>query len=350
MLKATTARNRNGLKYGKFAFTVLIALAFCVVHPASTAYAKKKKPTNGTIKILTAPGGFPLEIDGKPSGETATDYREFELAPGLHAIVISLPNGQRWSQEVAVIAGRRKCVALNYQPVSTHPAKSPCPYAVMVFAPASVSEGDVITFTADVTYSSTSNLDYTWTVSPSDAKIIGGAGSPTITVDSTGFAGRLVTAVLVTNDGSCETSGRQSAQASTLVLPTPLRENPAREFDVCCTCSYDDQKARLDNLAIELQNDPSLTTYVIAYAGRTSRAGQADVLLARAKEYMIKQRGVDQSRIVAVNGGFRDEDCVELWIVPRGAQPPQATPTVNPGDVRPAADKAPRKKGTPRLG
>jgi hypothetical protein len=134
------------------------------------------------------------------------------------------------------------------------------------------------------------------------------------------------------------------------VLPTPLRENPAREFDVCCTCSYDDQKARLDNLAIELQNDPSLTTYVIAYAGRTSRAGQADVLLARAKEYMIKQRGVDQSRIVAVNGGFRDEDCVELWIVPRGAQPPQATPTVNPGDVRPAADKAPRKKGTPRLG
>jgi hypothetical protein len=345
MLTATTATNRNGLKYGKFAFAVLVALAFCVVHPAATAYAKKKKPTHGTIKILTTPGGFPLEIDGKPSGETATDYREFELEPGLHTIVISLPNGQRWSREVAVIAGRRKCVALNYQPVSITPPKSPCPYPVMVSAPASVSEGDVITFTADVTYSGTANLNYTWIVSPSDAKIIGGAGTPTITVDSTGFAGRRITATLVVDDGSGESACRQSAEASTLVPPTPPRENPAREFDVCCTCSYDDQKARLDNLAIELQNDPSTTTYVIAYAGRTSRAGQADALLARAKDYMVKQRGVDQSRIVAVNGGFRDEDCVELWIVPRGAQPPQATPTVKPGDVRPAADKAPRKKG-----
>jgi hypothetical protein len=33
------------------------------------------------------------------------------------------------------------------------------------------------------------------------------------------------------------------------------RENRSQEFDECDGCSYDDQKARLDNLAVELQSD-----------------------------------------------------------------------------------------------
>jgi hypothetical protein len=85
-----------------------------------------------------------------------------------------------------------------------------------------------------------------------------------------------------------------------------------------------------------LQNDPSTTTYIIAYGGRTSRIGQADLLGSRARDYIVTQRGIDQSRIVVMNGGFREEDCVELWLVPRGATPPRATPTVQAGDVRPA--------------
>ena len=348
MLSAPMTLSRNHWNYGKFIFAALIAIAFCLAHPASTAYAKKKRVTYGTIKVRTTPGGFPLEIDGKPEGATTTDYTEFKLDPGLHTVIVSLPDGQRWSREVNVVAGRRKCVELGYKPVSITsppPKTSPCPYPVIVSAPATVSEGDVITFSAEVTYNGTSALNYNWTVSPSEAKIISGAGTATITIDSTGFAGKRIVATVATDDGSGEAACRQTAQASTLVPPPPTRENPAREFDVCCSCSYDDEKARLDNLAIELQNDPSTTTYVFAYAGRTSRAGQADRLLARVKDYLVKQRGVDQSRIVALSGGFREEDCVELWIVPRGAQPPQPTPTVKAGDVRPAPEKAPKKRG-----
>jgi hypothetical protein len=95
---------------------------------------------------------------------------------------------------------------------------------------------------------------------------------------------------------------------------------------------------------VELQNDPSAATYVIAYGGRTSRVGMADLLSARARDYLIANRGIDQSRIVVLNGGFREEDCVELWIVPRGATPPQPTPTVQAGDVRPAGGTAPRRR------
>ena len=167
-----------------------------------------------------------------------------------------------------------------------------------------------------------------------------------ITVDSTGLGGKRVTATLVVDDGSGEPLCRQTAEAFTNVRPpTPLVERPSRQFDVCCSCSFDDQKARLDNLAVELQNDPSSTTYVIAYGGRSSRIGQADLLGTRARDYLVTNRGIDGSRIVVLNGGYREEDCVELWIVPSGATVPQATPTVQASDVRPASRMPRRRKG-----
>jgi hypothetical protein len=348
MLRARLTATGNGLNYGKLAFALLIAIGFCLVHPASTAYAnnKKKKSNTGTIKIRTNPAGFPLTIDGKPEGQTSTDYVEYTLDPGLHTVVVTLPSGEHWSRDISVAAKRRTCVDLNYRPPVVVP-KSPCPYPVNVSAPPTVSEGDLITFTADVAYSGTSALNYTWTVSPYEAKIVNGAGTPTLTVDSTGLGGKRVTAVLVVDDGSGDNMCRQQAQASTMIPPPPPpRESPSREFDVCCTCSFDDQKARLDNLGIELQNSPSITSYIIAYAGRTSRGGQAERLLARAKDYLVGKRRVDPARLVTLNGGYREEDCVELWIVPQGATPPQATPTVQAGEARPAADKpAAKKKG-----
>lgn len=334
---------KNYLTPGKFAFAALLAVVFCFANPASSSYAQKKKlATYGTIKIQTTPGGFPLAVDGKASGETTADYRDFDLGPGLHTIGISLPNGQHWTREIDVAAGRIKCLALNYRPVPP-PVESPCPYPVNLSAPPTVSEGELITFTADVTYRGPSTLNYTWTLSPAETKILSGAGSRTITVDSTGLAGQRLVATLVVDDGSGDSYCRQTAQAATFIPPR-ARENPAREFDVCCSCSYDDQKARLDNLAVNLQSDPTASTYIIAYGGRSSRVGQADLLGARARDYLVTHRGINQSRIVVVNGGFRDQDCLEFWIVPSGATPPQPTPTVNPGDVHPAPEPSKRRR------
>jgi hypothetical protein len=82
-----------------------------------------------------------------------------------------------------------------------------------------------------------------------------------------------------------------------------------------------------------LQNDPSTRAYIIAYGGRTSALNQVEKLMSRAREYLITRRGIDASRIVTVNGGFREEDSVELWVVPSGASAPRATPTVQAGEV-----------------
>ena len=338
MLNATVNKRRA---YGKLALAALIALTFCMAHPASTAYAKKRKLAKyGSIKILSTPGGLPIEIDGRPEGFTTTDYRAFDLDPGLHTVVIALPNGQRWTREIDLAAGHIKCVAIAFRPAPV--VTSPCPYPVSLLVDAEVNEGQVVTFSADTAYSGTSPLNYTWSVTPAEAKILTNTENR-ITVDSTGFGGQRISATLVVDDGSGEAACRQTAQASTFVRPPERRERPSRQFDVCCSCSFDDQKARLDNLAVELQTDPTAMTYVIAYGGRTSRIGQADLLGARARDYLTANRGIDQSRITVINGGFREEDCVELWIIPSGAVPPQPTPTVQAGDVRPA-QSTPRRR------
>ncbi|HEX5886209.1 MAG TPA: hypothetical protein VFY67_16830 [Pyrinomonadaceae bacterium] len=319
----------------KFALAVLVAVTFFAVHPSSNVSAKTKRAKFGTIKILTTPGGLLLTIDGKPRGETLTEYRAFDLEPGVHNVVVTLPNGQSWTREIDVPAGRIKCVVVNYRPLPPLP-KSPCPFPVSISAPHQATEGDIITYTADVAYSGNAALRYNWKVSPSTARIISGLGSPTLAVDSTGLGGQRIVATLTADDGSSDPTCAQSAQAVSVVAPLEKRVIVAQEFDECNSCSNDDQKARLDNLAVELQNDPSTRAYIFAYGGRMSPLGQVEKLMSRARDYLITQRGIDASRLTVVNGGFREEDSVELWIVPSGAAAPKATPTVRAGDVKPA--------------
>jgi hypothetical protein len=323
----------------KFAFAALLALTFFAVQ-ASNVAAKAKKVKYGTIKIMTTPGGLMLTIDGKPRGETKTEYLAFDLEPGMHNVQVRLPNGQFWMRDIEVPAGRVKCVVVNYRPLPPI-AKSPCPFPVNISAPNQVTDGEIITYTADVAYNGTAPLRYTWKVTPSSARVISGLGTPTLNVDSTGLGGQRITATLTADDGSADPACAQSAQAVSIITPIEKKVIVAQEFDECNSCSLNDQKARLDNLAVELQNDPSTRAYIIAYGGRMSPLGQSQKLMSRAREYLVSHRGIDASRLTLVNGGFREEDSVELWLVPSGAAAPQPTPTVQMGDVNP---KARRKK------
>ena len=317
-----------------FKFAFLLAIALFAFSTSSEVSAKPKKAKYGTIKILTNPGGLLLTIDGKTLGETTTEYRSFDLEPGMHNVSVTLPSGKLWTRDIEVPAGRVKCVTVNYRPLPPLP-KSPCPYPVNISAPKIVNEGEIITFAADVEYGGPSGLRYVWTVNPSSARVISGAGSPTINVDSTGLGGQRIIATLAVDNGSADPACRQTAQSVAVVTAPERKVIVAREFDECNNCTFDDQKARLDNLVVELQNDPSTRAYVIAYGGRTSPIGQVETLMKRARDYIIEQRGIDAARVVTINGGFREDDSVELWIVPSGATPPQATPTVQAGEVKP---------------
>jgi hypothetical protein len=155
-----------------------------------------------------------------------------------------------------------------------------------------------------------------------------------LNVDSTGVGSQRITATLTADDGSADPACAQSAQAVSMVAPLEKKVIVAREFDECNNCTFDDQKARLDNLAVELQNDPTTRAHIIAYGGRMSPLGQVEKLMSRARDYLINQRGIDASRLVVVNGGFREEDSVELWLVPSGAQAPRPTPTVQASEIK----------------
>lgn len=63
--------------------------------------------------------------------------------------------------------------------------------------------------------------------------------------------------------------------------------------------------------------------------------GQADRLGARALDYLTNTRGLDSQRIIVINGGYRDTDYYEFWMVPQGAQVPQPSPTVMASDANP---------------
>ena len=113
--------------------------------------------------------------------------------------------------------------------------------------------------------------------------------------------------------------------------------------NICC----DDEKARLDNFAVELRVDPGAEAYIIYYGGRRrtypychSRRlalpvrGDAAARARLLKPYLVMTRGVEPARIKVVNGGYRESWAAELWVVPKGAAPPAPTPTVDPRKVR----------------
>ena len=119
----------------------------------------------------------------------------------------------------------------------------------------------------------------------------------------------------------------------------------AREFDkfgsICC----EDEKARLDNFAVHLQNEPEAQGYIIFYEGRRysschsrrariPRRGEAGARAARMKPYLTDARGLDAKRVIIINGGYREEWTAELWIMPKGAEPPKPTPTLEAKDIK----------------
>jgi hypothetical protein len=93
-------------------------------------------------------------------------------------------------------------------------------------------------------------------------------------------------------------------------------------FDDYLNIARNDEKARLDNFGIELQNDPTATGYVIVYPGRSSKRAEVQDQFGRVIDYLVNSRRIDKSRIRTIEGRKKDQLSKELWITPQGATPP----------------------------
>ena len=95
------------------------------------------------------------------------------------------------------------------------------------------------------------------------------------------------------------------------------------------------EMAFLDAFANYLHDEPYSSGYILVYGGRRdTKRDEIQVRGARIRRYLIESRGVGADRVAVATGGYREKFAVELWLTPRGGNPPAATPTVNQKAVR----------------
>lgn len=106
------------------------------------------------------------------------------------------------------------------------------------------------------------------------------------------------------------------------------------KFDEWGDILFSDEKARLDNVAIQLQQQPANIVYLIIHAGQTACVGEAKARGIRAKKHLMS-RQIVPSRIVWIDGGYQKEVVTEVWISPPDAGKPSIFGELNlkPSDV-----------------
>jgi Bacterial Ig domain len=210
----------------------------------------------------------------------------------------------------------------------------PCP-TVSVSCPSDIDAGQPITFTASVSGGEAgATWTYNWSVSA--GTISSGQGTSTITVDTAGLGSQSVTATVSIGGADPSCTGT-TASCTTGVKPPNV---PASKFDEYGNIRFNDEKARLDNYAIQLQNAPGSTGTIIVYG---SCAGEAQQRGDRAKDYLVNTRGIEAGRITVVDGGCRADLTVQLWIVPQGSTAPEVD-TTNTISPCPECKRPPRRR------
>jgi PKD-like domain len=299
-------------------------------HSASGACPASVSTNVGLTTTASDPDGDTLLYSytvtgGRITGEGANVSWDLSgVGPGTYTASVDVDDGCGCitaATTTVVIAGCPDCVPDIVCPA---PAAS-CPDAV--------DQGTPITFTVGGRLEATPAISgYNWTVSA--GTITSGQGTPSITVSTDGLAGQSVTATveLAGVDPSCP----RTASCTSSVRPLPAKP---RLFDEYGNIRFNDEKARLDNYAIQLQNEPTSQGYIIAFG---SCDGEGQTRGNRAKDYLVNTRGIDAGRLVVVDGGCMPELKVQLWIVPQGATPPTPDTT---GAVSPCPDcKKPRRR------
>ncbi|HBB87128.1 MAG TPA: hypothetical protein DC047_05895 [Blastocatellia bacterium] len=116
---------------------------------------------------------------------------------------------------------------------------------------------------------------------------------------------------------------------------------PPRPFDV--VLNPNNVHGILDTLGAELARIPQLQGYIIAYAGRKSRRGEAKQMAEEARHYLIETRMIPPDRIIALDGGYRETAQYDLFTLSLEMPPPTPTPTLPSNEVQ-IVKPAPRNK------
>jgi len=253
------------------------------------------------------------------------------VAPGEYTVTVEVADGDLIAfTSTKVTAMRCSC--------PYPPSPPPCP-TINVSCPSDlVRHGTPVTFTANVSGGDPNAVvTFKWTLS--SGTITSGQSTSSITVDTTGLPNS--SSVTATVDvGGYDRNCSTTASCTTAVYAI-IEHGKIDEYG---NIRFNDEKARLDNFIVELQNDPTTQGYVLCYGGRVGYEGEAQRRCGHAKDYISNTCEISADRIVTVDGGYKEELTVELWIVPSGANPPTASPTVDPSEVKTTPAPRPRRR------
>jgi hypothetical protein len=116
--------------------------------------------------------------------------------------------------------------------------------------------------------------------------------------------------------------------------PTSPIDTKARLFDVISGSNWEDAMARMDNYAIQLQNETAAIGVIIVYGGQYGRRDEPQAWGKCLRDYLINRRGINTDRIVLLNGGYRESLTAEMWESASKEYTPTLQPTIDAKKVR----------------
>jgi outer membrane protein OmpA-like peptidoglycan-associated protein len=190
-------------------------------------------------------------------------------------------------------------------------------------SPSSLRPGDSSTITASAV--SPQNRPLTYSYSSTAGSISGTSSSATLSTSGAAPGTITITCNVVDDKGQTASSTTTVSIAAPPAPPKPMTSN-------LCSISFDrdprrparvnnEAKACLDDIALNLQRSSDAKVAVVGNGASTEKKMATKLASERAinaKEYLVKEKGVDASRI-SVYTGTEDGKTVHTTLIPGGA-------------------------------
>ncbi|MEO6815847.1 MAG: hypothetical protein ABI177_04040 [Edaphobacter sp.] len=188
--------------------------------------------------------------------------------------------------------------------------------------PSSVNPGDSATITAEGV--SPQNRPLTYSYSATEGSVSGNGNTATLSTAGAAPGTITVTCNVVDDKGQTATSTTSVTIAAPPPPPAPMASNLCSvnfERDKRRPVRVDNEgKACLDDVSLKLQQSSDAKLALVGNAASTEKHGEhlASERAINTKDYLVKEKGIDASRI-SVYTGTQDGKTVTTTLIPAGA-------------------------------